>query len=94
MHWTITQPPLAKEYGRFCPVLDITRYRTQLSEEKRTELHCRTNRLVTRAQQNKHFMASEFNWEADAWHDVFGLIRDDDTFRMLFLLTIQYSLSI
>jgi hypothetical protein len=37
-------------------------------------------------------MASEFNWEADAWHDVFGLIRDDDTFRMLFPfhLTIPY----
>jgi hypothetical protein len=91
MHWTHTKP-LAKEYGRFCPEQDMERYRTQLSEEKKTELDCRTNRLAKRAIQNQHFMASEFNWEADAWHDVFGLIRDDDTFRMLFPfhLTIPY----
>jgi hypothetical protein len=57
-------------------------YRIQLSEEKTKELDHRANRLTKRAYQNEHFKGSEFSWEADAWHDVFGLIRDDDAFRM------------
>jgi hypothetical protein len=39
------------------------------------------------------FNASEFNWEADAWRYVFGLIRDDDTFRMYELFPNSASLN-
>lgn len=45
----------------------------------------RARKLFRRAVQNQIFGASEYIWEADAWHDVFGSIRDDDTFRMLYL---------
>ena len=75
--------PLAKAFGRFCPNQDMISYRTELSEEKKSELDRRSSHLIKRACQNQFFGASEFNWEADAWHDVFGLIRDDETFRML-----------
>ena len=69
----------------FWPELDIPRYRNRLSEEKQTGIDERARKLFRRAVQNQIFEASEYGWEADAWHDVFGLIRDDDTFRMLYL---------
>lgn len=73
---------MAQQYCKFCPELDIHRYRSRLSEERQTDLDERTSKLFKRAIQNQIFEASEFNWEADAWNDVFGLIRNDDTFRM------------
>ncbi|KAF2124637.1 hypothetical protein P153DRAFT_252837, partial [Dothidotthia symphoricarpi CBS 119687] len=75
-------PRTVRRPCKFCPDLDVMRYSAQLSEEKNAELVHRADRLSRRAILNHHFEASEFNWEADAWHDVFGLIREDDTLRM------------
>jgi hypothetical protein len=69
----------------FWPELHIPHYRNRLSEEKQADMDKRARKLFRRAVQNQIFGASEYIWEADAWHDVFGSIRDDDTFRMLYL---------
>jgi hypothetical protein len=66
----------------FWPELHIPHYRNLLSEEKQADMDKRARKLFRRAVQNQIFGASEYIWEADAWHDVFGSIRDDDTFRM------------
>jgi hypothetical protein len=66
----------------FWPELNVHHYRSRLSEEKQTAMDDRASKLFNRAMRNHVLEASEFNWEADAWHDVFGLIRGDDTFRM------------
>ncbi|KAB2101825.1 hypothetical protein AG0111_0g9655 [Alternaria gaisen] len=68
--------------GKFCPELDRELYRARLSKEKLTDLNKRAHRLQSQAVRNRVFEASESKWEADAWRDVFSLIRDDDTFEM------------
>ena len=74
--------PLAQQWGRFCPNLDIPQYREPLSEEKKTELDKRAAKLYKRAVTNQLYKSSEFGWEVCAWHDVFGLIMDDKALRM------------
>ncbi|OAG17118.1 hypothetical protein CC77DRAFT_1064383 [Alternaria alternata] len=80
--WLTGRSP-ALESGKFYPELDVNLYRNQLSDEKHADLDERASTLRTRAVRNQVLEASEFNWEVDAWRDVFSLIRDDDTFRML-----------
>lgn len=74
--------PMAKTWARFCPNLDIVQYREPLSEEKKTELDRRTDKLVRRACTNQLYKSSEFGWEVCSWFDVFGLIMDDRALRM------------
>lgn len=81
--WLTGRSP-ALESGKFYPELDVNLYRNQLSDEKHADLDERASTLRTRAVRNQVLEASEFNWEVDAWRDVFSLIRDDDTFRMLY----------
>ncbi|KAH7092085.1 hypothetical protein FB567DRAFT_588395 [Paraphoma chrysanthemicola] len=80
--WSLS-PQFAQDFCKFCPDLDFSHYHEQFDEEKEADLDRRASELSRRALHNRVFEASEFNWEADAWHDVFGLIRNDDTFRML-----------
>lgn len=74
--------PLAPKWGRFCPNLDIPQYREPLSTEKKTELDKRAAKLSKRAIVNQLYKSSEFGWEVCAWHDVFGLVMDDQALRM------------
>ncbi|KAH6623083.1 hypothetical protein F5144DRAFT_352850 [Chaetomium tenue] len=74
--------PLAPKWGLFCPNLDIPQYREPLSKEKKTELDKRAVKLYRRAIVNQLYKSSEFGWEVCAWHDVFGLVMDDQALRM------------
>ena len=74
--------PMSQQFGQFCPNLDIPGYREHLSEEKKTELDQRATKLFKRSITNHLHRSSEFCWEACAWHDVFGLILDDEGLRM------------
>jgi hypothetical protein len=73
---------MAASFCGFSINLDIPQYREQLDNEKQNELDKRATLLFRRAVQNHSMNVSEFCWEADAWHTVFGLIRDDGAFRM------------
>ncbi|KAL1857448.1 hypothetical protein VTK73DRAFT_8093 [Phialemonium thermophilum] len=74
--------PMAQSWARFCPNLNIPQHREPLSEEKKTELDQRASKLFKRAIANQLYKSSEFGWEVCAWHDVFGLIMDDERLRM------------
>jgi hypothetical protein len=54
-----------------------------VTEEKKTELDERATKLSKRAVCNQLYKSSEFSWEVCAWHDVFGLILDDEGLRVL-----------
>jgi len=73
---------MAKTWARFCPNLNIPQYREPLSEKKKTELDQRASKLSMRTFRNQVDQSSEFGWEVCAWHDVFGLIIDDEGLRM------------
>lgn len=73
---------MAARYCGFSINLNIPQYREQLDDGKKTELDERANRLYRRAIQNHGYNVSEFCWEVDAWHTVFGVIRDDEAFLM------------
>ncbi|KAM7190145.1 hypothetical protein V8F33_009622 [Rhypophila sp. PSN 637] len=73
---------MAKTWARFCPNLNIPQYVEPLSEEKKTELSQRATKLFKTAIRNQVGHSSEFGWEVCAWHDVFGLIMDDEGLRM------------
>ncbi|KAK6820341.1 hypothetical protein RU639_007511 [Aspergillus parasiticus] len=42
----------------------------------------RVETVVRHSRQAEIDQVSEFNWEADAWRDIFGRLRDDDRLRM------------
>jgi len=42
----------------------------------------RAQRLVAHAQDNVKWRKSEYSWEADAWSDVFGTLRDSPFLTM------------
>ncbi|KAL6693215.1 hypothetical protein J3F84DRAFT_401105 [Trichoderma pleuroticola] len=73
---------MAKIWAEFCPNLNIPQYRESLSKEKQEELDKRASTLRKRAISNHYFASSEFCWEVSAWNDVFGLLYDDERFRM------------
>jgi hypothetical protein len=73
---------MAADYCGLSINLDIPQYREQLDDEKQNELDKRATLLYRRVIQNYCMDVSEFCWEADAWHAVFGPIRDDEAFRM------------
>lgn len=76
-------PPMARTWARFCPNLNTVQYREALSEEKKTELDRRADKLARRACANQLYKSSEFGWEVCSWCDAFGLIMDDRALRML-----------
>lgn len=45
--------------------------------EEAHDLRERSQRLAFHAKDNEEWLKSEYAWEADAWHDVFGRMRDD-----------------
>lgn len=74
--------PMAQTWCRFCPNLSFPEYLRSLSEEKRDELFRRAFTLTKRSCITHFYKSSEFGWEVCAWHDVFGLILDDEGLRM------------
>ncbi len=73
---------VAQTWCKFFPNFDSPEYRKGLSDEKKTELDQRASRLFKRSIRNQFHEASEFGWEVCTWHDVFGLIMDDESLRM------------
>ncbi|KAI1506256.1 hypothetical protein F5X99DRAFT_366115 [Biscogniauxia marginata] len=73
---------IAKSWCPFYPNLNIPKYRESLSEENKAELDQRADKLYKRAGRNLVYQSSEFSWEVCAWHDVFGLILDDQGLRI------------
>ncbi|KAI1330461.1 hypothetical protein F5Y16DRAFT_396428 [Xylariaceae sp. FL0255] len=74
--------PEASQLCQFCPSLNIPEYRESLSDEKKKSLDEKTSRLTKRAINHHHHESSEFGWEVTGWHDVFGAILEDDSFRI------------
>ncbi|PKK40972.1 hypothetical protein CI102_15222, partial [Trichoderma harzianum] len=69
-------------WAEFCPNLNIPQYRETLSKEKQEELDKRASKLKKRAISNHYYSSSEFSWEVSAWNDAFGLLYDDERFRI------------
>jgi hypothetical protein len=90
---SIRSRPIASAWGRFLPNLNIPQYMESLSEEKKTELDHRATRLSRRATGNHLYKSSEFSWEVCAWHNVFGLILDDEGLRVLVVFLLRSLLS-
>lgn len=78
-------------WAEFCPNLNIPQYRESLSKEKQEELDKRASKLKKRSISNHYFTSSESSWEVSAWNDVFGLLYDDERFRMLVISTCPVS---
>ncbi|KAL4882716.1 hypothetical protein BJY04DRAFT_38910 [Aspergillus karnatakaensis] len=53
-----------------------------ISDNYERKLIRRVQTLVQHSRQTLIDGASEFNWEADAWRNVFGRIRDDERLRV------------
>ncbi|KAL5087463.1 hypothetical protein Trisim1_007861 [Trichoderma cf. simile WF8] len=69
-------------WAEFCPNLNIPQYRETLSKEKQEELDKRASKLKKRAVSNHFYSSSESSWEVSAWNDAFGLLYDDERFRI------------
>jgi hypothetical protein len=65
----------------FIPDLDVTKYMETLSKYRKTKFRNRAKDLAWGALNVKLSSVSEYYWEASAWHDVFGMIRNDDNLR-------------
>lgn len=50
---------------------------TNWSDASEDGRRVRAEKLLKHALDNERFKKSEYAWEADAWQDVFGLLRDD-----------------
>lgn len=74
-----------KTFIKFCPKLNIAEYQKTFSKAKKELLDVRASTLMKRSITNQLYKASEFCWEVSAWQDVFGLMYNDETFRMLVL---------
>ncbi|EFQ96929.1 hypothetical protein MGYG_08854 [Nannizzia gypsea CBS 118893] len=53
-----------------------------ISDDYRRKFLRRIETVVQHSQQADIDQVSEFNWEADAWRDIFGRIRDDERLHM------------
>lgn len=53
-----------------------------MPDDYRREFLGRVEAVVQHSTQAEQDKVSEFNWEADAWRDIFGRMRDDDRLRM------------
>lgn len=53
-----------------------------ISDNYRRKFLRRVETVVQHSQQAALDHFSEFNWEADAWRDIFGRLRDDERLRM------------
>lgn len=56
---------------------------TNWNDESETIRRFRAKVVASHAKENYERNRSEFAWEADAWRDVFGNLRDDDFIAML-----------
>ncbi|PTB49435.1 hypothetical protein M431DRAFT_10020 [Trichoderma harzianum CBS 226.95] len=72
----------AKLCLRFLPVIRTSNYQSTLSAQQVEIIKQRASKLHRRANNMKLQESSEFSWEVCAWHDVFGLILDDEWFKM------------
>ncbi|KAL5087798.1 hypothetical protein Trisim1_007453 [Trichoderma cf. simile WF8] len=72
----------AKLCLRFLPVIRASKYQSTLSAQQVEIIKQRASKLYRRANNMKLQESSEFSWEVCAWHDVFGLILDDEWFKM------------
>jgi hypothetical protein len=60
-----------------------TRDRIKLiSDDYKRKFLRRVETVVQHSRQAGLDEVSEFNWEADAWRDIFGRLRDDERLRM------------
>lgn len=48
------------------------------NDDDKTIRRFRAKVVASHARENDRFQRGEFAWEADAWRDVFGNLRDDD----------------
>ncbi|UKZ53378.1 hypothetical protein TrVGV298_007170 [Trichoderma virens] len=71
----------ARMWNVFIPDLDVTKYMETLSKYRKTKFRNRAKDLAWGALNVKLSSVSEYYWEASAWHDVFGMIRNDDNLR-------------
>lgn len=53
-----------------------------IPDDYRRKFLRRVEVVVQHSKQTKSELVSEFNWEADAWRDIFGRLRDDERLRM------------
>lgn len=67
-HWQLKDHPL------WVPSIHAQKH---ASSAKKEQLRRRARRVVKHAQHNEQWARSEYAWEADAWADVFGKLRDD-----------------
>ncbi|QYT02929.1 hypothetical protein H0G86_009911 [Trichoderma simmonsii] len=72
----------AKLCLRFYPVVRTSQYQKTLSSRQIDIINQRASKLCRSVQSMKGQEFSEFSWEVSAWQYVFGLIREDEWFKM------------
>ena len=65
--------------GKRMPLRDRIK---MISDDYRRKFLRRVEIVVQHSEQAVMDQVSEFNWEADAWRDIFGRLRDDERLRM------------
>jgi hypothetical protein len=65
--------------GEHIPIQDRIK---MISDDYRRKFLRRVEIAVQHSKQSRLDQVSEFNWEADAWRDIFGRLRDDERLRM------------
>jgi hypothetical protein len=73
---------MAEKWCKFCPDLNIPRYRATLPEEEQEQLNTRASKLQRHVVLNASEKVSESTWETDIRSDVFDRIRDDPQLRV------------
>jgi hypothetical protein len=71
----VRSPQSIKEYP-FIPSFDGIDWQASDEEERRDRAR------IVAAHTSRYSRRSEYAWEADAWHDVFGRIRNDPFLAM------------
>jgi hypothetical protein len=68
----------SEKHDSFRPSFDAINW----NDDDETIRRFRAKVVVSHARENDKFERGEFAWEADAWRDVFGNLRDDDLIAM------------
>lgn len=61
-----------------------------IQDDYRRKFLRRVEIVVQHSSQAEADQVSEFNWEADAWRDIFGIIRDDERLRMYVIVMVAF----
>jgi hypothetical protein len=72
----------SENYVNFFLNMNFPEYFFSLDKKKQERVEYQVVDMINHARQSFYESPSDFSWEADVRHDVFGVIRDDSRLRM------------